>query len=212
MLYIHYMYHITTHAHVDRNRSTSELIDENIALTIAHQQHYASGNYPNDGQLVIPANKEQWRAFSLDRVKELPVFGDLLSKAVKFTDKRVPGGIWAPATFITKVRPGKTVTDVDMAHLRLSDTVEPLDIKVSEVGVGKADLYPTGRARSLAAVVLCKAFSNGEETITVRSYTRIPALGRDSFFNGADAPDEDVCKDFLQMQRDAMWNTTYEPA
>jgi hypothetical protein len=207
------MYHITSHSEIDRALSVGEIIDDNIALTIAHQKHYAfpEGNYPDDGQLVIAADKEQWRPFSLDEVEELPVFGELLREAIDFGGWPSPGILWKPATFIVKVVAGQTTALVDMSHLRLADTIHPKHVDVSEIGLGQIGVDSRRRIRSLASVTLCKALSQGEETITARSYGRVSDLGFDSVLNSVTPPDEDVCKDFLQMQRNAMWNTTSEP-
>lgn len=169
-------------------------------MTFDHVHHYDDLS-PTEGRVVKALFSIRWTHFSLEEAMDLPEIGPRLRKvaqAVAYAELQpewpaVSG--WYPAVYA--------------ARFGESDSEEG----VHEAGLGGA--YLLGHQRivgSYFAVALrsVTAADQPDPETTLRINIGDGSIER--HIDEGPLPPDEVCLDFLQMQRNAMWNTGGEPA
>lgn len=204
--------HITTHAEIDRTKSVGDLIEEGVDLSVSLQRHYAIpyNNYPEYGRFIISADRDIWRPFSVEQVYELDEIGENLRSLDKTTKATLGSRGWVPGVFAVRIVGEAGRTNTEYTH-RLDTATRQEQDPIFEVGVGQVRKDSRRLALSATSLVLRRAFLGDVQSFEARAYIRPEVDAPDELVAVSILPSEIVCQDFLQLHRNAMWNTVSEP-
>lgn len=206
------MIHLHSHAEVDRTLPVGEAIRVNTDCTywlLWHQgpdhPHTRAMNRPAVSEL---ADRDSWRDFNLEALRRLPVIGNLAAPLLDATGQDFTPqatGIpsyprWRPAVFAMR------------GPLPTSLSEEPAI--GYEVGVGAYHVRDGNVSSAMGCFAITlrhertavDGISHGYELRTYRGFT-----GPETLLGATGLLADEACHDFLQMQRNAMWNTATEP-
>lgn len=213
--------HITTHAIVDRNKSVTALIKEGADLSIELQRHYAllSNPVPEYGQFAWRATRTSNRQFNREQLYNLSKIGHLLMDVDKKTEGLDKKEGWKLGIFVVRTLFEFGRDLVEDIHLQgIGENTESggsqVPSSVYEVGIGHLSGERDNKPLVAAASVVLRSVIASEikqDILSVRTYIKRGKGFNDELMCESSLPDEEECKDFLQLHRDAMWDSVSEP-
>lgn len=211
-------YHIFTHKRIGSGMSVGEIIEENADISIVRQAHYSHSplTYPLYGQYALRANRDTWTHFSVDEVVALDGIGDMLKEANETLEKEYPTTAPIPGIFVVRVENQNGRASTDPVHLQpiFGSNAAVAPDRIVEAGVGNIYSFrkhPNERILAAASVVLRQELIGNEEFLSVRAYIKHKSAAVDEVVITSGLPGVDVARTFLQMQRNAIWNSLSEP-
>ncbi len=212
-------YHLYFDAEIDRGQPIDAVIEENVDLFLWSENHHDPSR-PLHGSFAEPM-RDSWRRYSFDSVRALPIYGRLALLAESGRSLSGPrwetdGPVWRPTAEATRVEEDlgrRVVSNARLVEV-VPDSLEALSDRAShiyEAGLGYA-LRRYDRVYQAFSVVLRKAIVNGTTAFSVRAYERPEPGGPEDLVAAASLPHDAFNYSFLQLHRDASWNTHSEPA
>ncbi len=212
-------YHLYVDAEIDRQQPVEAVLEQNVDLLFWGSHHYdpRRGLY---GSLAEPM-RDSWRSYSFDSVGELPVYGNMAEAAqdgrqLIGASWEMDGAVWRQTAEATRVE-----EDLGREAVSLARLIEPIPgdsdgqtdeaSHIYEAGLGYA-LRRYERVYQAFSLVLRKAVVNGATAFSVRAYNRVGSPDSEILVAEAQLPSDSFSYAFLQLHRDASWNTHSEPA
>lgn len=193
---------------IDRSMPVRDLIEEGVELSFSVRRHRPVNyrHFQYSGHLFASAGHGIWPPFSIEKVYKLGEIGQTLRSLDEKAQTKYGSRGWEPGIIAVKIVGDEGRADTDYTHRLATATGSEESDSVLEVGIGQARMNDRGLALAATAFVLRRAWSGDKEALEARAYFRHSPNAPDELVEVQAMPSTEVCLDFLQHHRNAMWN------
>ena len=198
----------TAYSKIDRTMPVRDLIEEGVELSFSVRRHRPVNyrHFQYSGHLFASAGHGIWPPFSIKKVYELDEIGQTLRSLDEKTQTKYGSRGWEPGIFAVKIVGDEGRADTDYTHRHATTTGDEESDSVLEVGIGQARMNDRGLALFATSLVLRRSLIGDKETLEARAYVRHSPNAPEELVVAQAIPAPEVCLDFLQHHRNAMWN------